>query len=390
MTRGQKRRSQLATLTLDLPSAPLDHAAGLPGHRPPHVVALVPAHDEQRALPEAIASLRGQTVALDRIVVVADNCTDDTAVVARRHGAEVVETHGNRDRKAGALNQALDLLLPTLSDDDLLLVADADSMLVPGFVETAVLRLRADHTAGAVGGVFHGEAGSGLVGALQRNEYARYAREISRRADRASVLTGTATVFRVGVLREVARTRGDGLPGPAGHVYDPGALTEDNEITLAVRTLGWRTVSPAGCGVLTEIMPTWGDLWRQRLRWQRGALENLHGYGLTAVTVPCVARQVGMYLGIVAVTLFLLATALFATAGLLGPPVGIWLGVTAVFVVERVWTVRARGIGGMALALPMLIEFGYDLFQQAVFLRAAADALRGRRATWHHLAPSRA
>jgi cellulose synthase/poly-beta-1,6-N-acetylglucosamine synthase-like glycosyltransferase len=390
VTRGQKRRTQLAGLTLDLPPAPLDHTAGLPGHRPPRVLALVPAHDEQRTLPEAIASLRNQTVALHRIVVVADNCTDDTALVARRHGAEVVETQDNRDRKAGALNQALALLLPTLSDDDLLLVTDADSMLVPGFVETAVLRLHADHTVGAVGGVFHGEAGAGLVGALQRNEYARYAREISRRGDRASVLTGTATVFRVGVLREVAHSRGDRLPGPAGHVYDPGALTEDNEITLAVRTLGGRTVSPAACGVLTEIMPTWRDLWHQRLRWQRGALENLRGYGLTAVTVPYLARQVGMYLGIVAVALFLLATALFATAGLLGPPAGLWLAVTAVFVVERVWTVRARGPAGIALALPMVVEFGYDLFQQAVFLRAASETLRGRRATWHHLSPSRA
>ncbi|GAY10104.1 glycosyltransferase family 2 protein [Pseudonocardia sp. N23] len=390
MTRGQKRRSQLATLTLDLPSAPLDHSLALHHAPAPRVVALVPAHDEQRAIPEALASLHGQTMALHRIVVVADNCTDDTAVVARRHGAEVVETTGNRDRKAGALNQALDLLLPTLSDDDLVLVTDADSMLVPGFVETAERRLRTDHTVGAVGGVFHGEAGAGLVGALQRNEYTRYAREISRRADRASVLTGTATVFRVGVLREVARARGDRLPGPAGHVYDPGALTEDNEITLAVRTLGRRTVSPAGCGVLTEIMPTWGDLWHQRLRWQRGALENLRGYGLTAVTAPYLARQVGMYLGIIAVALFLLATTLFATAGLLGPPAGIWVGVTAVFVVERVWTVRARGWRGIALALPMVIEFGYDLFQQAVFLRAAADAVRGRRATWHHLQPQEA
>ncbi|WP_103381057.1 glycosyltransferase family 2 protein [Pseudonocardia dioxanivorans] len=385
MTRGQKRRSQLAALTLDLPPAPLDDA---PAGTRPRIVALVPAHDEQRALPEALASLRDQTTAPDRIVVVADNCTDDTVPVARRHGAEVLETVGNTDRKAGALGQALDALLPALADDDLLLVADADSMLVTGFVETALRTLRDDHTVGAVGGVFHGEAGSGLVGALQRNEYSRYAREIARRADRATVLTGTATLFRVGVLREVAAARGTRLPGPAGRVYDPAALTEDNEITLAVRTLGWRTVSPPGCGVLTEIMPTWADLWRQRLRWQRGALENLRGYGLNVVTAPYLARQAGMYAGIVAVGLFLLATALFATAGLLGPPTGLWIAVTAVFVVERVWTVRARGWRGMALALPMVVEFGYDLFQQAVFLRAAADALRGDRADWHHLAPS--
>ncbi len=37
--------------------------------------------------------------------------------------------------------------------------------------------------------------------------------------------------------------------------------------------------SPNGCRVVTELMPTWRNLWTQRLRWQRGALENLGAYG---------------------------------------------------------------------------------------------------------------
>lgn len=385
MTRGQKRRHQLATLAVELPAPDTGYPLPAAERRPARVVALVPAHDEQQALPEALASLRLQSRVPDRIVVVADGCTDATATVARRNGAEVVETVANRARKAGALNQALDRLLPELDDDDLLLVMDADSMLVDRFVEAACDRLRADPRAGAVGGVFHGERGGGLVGALQRNEYARYAREIHRRGDRASVLTGTATLFRVDVVRRVAAARGTLLPGPPGRVYDPGALTEDNEITLAVRTLGCRTVSPQSCGVLTEIMPSWRDLWRQRLRWQRGALENLRSYGLTSVTAPYLARQLGMYLGIVAVGLFVLSTAMFAATARLGAPQGTWLAVSAVFVVERVWTVRRRGWRGVALALPMLPEFAYDLFQQAVFVRAAAGLLLRREVRWHHL-----
>ena len=31
-------------------------------------------------------------------------------------------------------------------------------------------------------------------------------------------------------------------------------------------------------------MPTWGDLWHQRQRWQRGALENIGTYGITSAT----------------------------------------------------------------------------------------------------------
>ena len=87
---------------------------------------------------------------------------------------------------------------------------------------------------------------------------------------------------------------------------------------------------------------------------------------------------------------FALPTALFAAPGELGPPDGFWLAVTSLFVIERIWTVRARGRRGMVLAAPIVVEFGYDLFQQAVFLRAAADALARRAAHWHHAAPPRA
>jgi len=48
-------------------------------------------------------------------------------------------------------------------------------------------------------------------------------------------------------------------------------------------------VSPNACRVVTELMPTWRNLWAQRLRWQRGALENLGAYGLA----PTMLRLLG-------------------------------------------------------------------------------------------------
>jgi cellulose synthase/poly-beta-1,6-N-acetylglucosamine synthase-like glycosyltransferase len=198
------------------------------------------------------------------------------------------------------------------------------------------------------------------------------------------VLTGTASVFRVPVLRDISRTRGARLPGRPGEVYDTLALTEDNEITLAVKTLGWAAHSPRPCAVLTEVMGTWRDLWRQRLRWQRGAVENLRHYGLSRVTLPYIGKQVVMYLGIGAVVLFLVATGIFGALGWLAVPEGLWWALPALFVTERVWTVRRAGVTAMLLAAPIVIEFAYDLVQQAVYLRAAADVLLRRDADWHH------
>lgn len=58
-------------------------------------------------------------MAVDRIVVVADNCADDTAEIALGP-AEVFVTVGNTAKKAGALNQALASVSPR--DEDVLLV----------------------------------------------------------------------------------------------------------------------------------------------------------------------------------------------------------------------------------------------------------------------------
>ncbi len=51
-------------------------------------------------------SLHAQTALPSRIIFVVDNCTDATAVVASRTGAEVIATSGNAHKKAGALNQS--------------------------------------------------------------------------------------------------------------------------------------------------------------------------------------------------------------------------------------------------------------------------------------------
>ena len=74
---------------------------------PLRLTVLVPAHDEALTIAATLESLWGQTQAPGQVVVVADNCTDDTAEIAREHGAEVFTTVGNTDKKAGALNQAL-------------------------------------------------------------------------------------------------------------------------------------------------------------------------------------------------------------------------------------------------------------------------------------------
>jgi cellulose synthase/poly-beta-1,6-N-acetylglucosamine synthase-like glycosyltransferase len=252
---------------------------------PVTITVLIPAHNEEASLPRTLASLARQSRRPDRIIVVADNCTDATAELARAAGAEVFETVGNTDKKGGALNQALREHLPGLGDNDAVMVMDADTVLGGGFLATAVRRFADDRALMAVGGLFFGESGPGLIRQFQRSEYVRYSRDIKRRNGRVFVLTGTASIFRPAALRAVAAARGTAIPGRHGDVYDTAALTEDNELTIAIKSLGGLMTSPSECTVVTELMPSWRTLWAQRLRWQRGALENLGAYGVTPPTV---------------------------------------------------------------------------------------------------------
>lgn len=371
----------LADCRAHQPSAPRhDRAPSDVPQDGPRLIALIPAHNEQERIGAAIEGLWRQARRPDLVVVVADNCTDATAEIAVQHGAQVFPTEGNTHKKAGALNQAMEWVLPSLDDCDLLLVQDADTILAPVFLETAIGTF--GDKVGAVGGVFYGEEGGGLLGLLQRMEFHRYAWEIGRSGGKAQVLTGTGTVFRARVLREIRAARLARRIGGGTGYYSLASLTEDDEITKAIKTLGYRTLSPAGCAVTTEIMTTLPKLWHQRLRWQRGALENLRDYGFTRVTARYFLQQFMLGFGAVSFLIYLafmsLTLTLYGWTGL-SP---FWTAIGLIFVIEKVVSVRRAGPRAVLTALLMVPEMLYDLFQHAVYFASLWGLVRRSEEKW--------
>jgi cellulose synthase/poly-beta-1,6-N-acetylglucosamine synthase-like glycosyltransferase len=332
------------------------------------IVALLPAHNEAESIGTTLRALAAQTRVPDVVIVVCDNCTDATARIAREHGAVTWVTEGNAHKKAGALNYALRRLLPGLGDDDAILVQDADSFLDPDFVAVTAARLGQGYA--AAGGNFRGRDGGGLCGVLQRNEYARYARDNARKRGRVLCITGVGTLFRVGALREVAAAIADGrLPDAGGgYVYSYATLTEDNWMTLALKHLGFRFVSPTDATMSTETMLTWRDLGRQRLRWKRGAFEDLLSFGFTRHTVKGWWLQLVSTIGVTATLAY--AGTLLASPWLGFHPQSWFLGLTAVYSAERVVTVRSRGWKVQLFAATVFPEWFFDLFLQGIQVRA--------------------
>lgn len=98
------------------------------------VAVLVPAHNESSGLLPTLADIKAQIRMTDRLVVVADNCSDDTAAVAAAAGAEVVERNEPARRGKGyALARGLDYL--RTDTPDIVIVIDADCRLSDGTID---------------------------------------------------------------------------------------------------------------------------------------------------------------------------------------------------------------------------------------------------------------
>src|SRR3954447_1819408 len=130
-------------------------------------------------------------------------------------------------------------------------------------------------------------------------------------------------------------------------------------------------------------MPSVDALWRQRMRWQRGALENIGAYGLTRATIRYWWQQIGIGYGTIALNSYLLLMLITLLAAD-GFDIGwIWLVIGMIFVLERVVTVWRAGWRARLIAFPLVIEVAYDIVQQAVYVKSLIDIASGRSAGWN-------
>ncbi len=100
----------------------------------PNVAVLVPAHNEAAGIEATLAALLPQLDSSDRAIVIADNCSDRTAEIARAVGATVLERQDLTRRGKG---YALDFGLRALESDppDVVVVVDADCRVEPGAID---------------------------------------------------------------------------------------------------------------------------------------------------------------------------------------------------------------------------------------------------------------
>jgi cellulose synthase/poly-beta-1,6-N-acetylglucosamine synthase-like glycosyltransferase len=343
------------------------------------VAALVPAHNEEDQIGDAVLALLRQTRPLDLILVVADNCTDGTVDVVRQiqrsHPTVVLlETIGNATRKAGALNQGLHHLGGRF---EFVLQQDADSVLDHRFLAAALDELAADPRIGGCSGRYQAKAYAGLGGAacflwqLQRMDYLRYDSMRMESPRNPAVLSGTGSLFRADALGAVGG-------------WDEASLVEDFSMTLDLKGAGWGVAVARRAYTRTDVPLTVAALWRQRMRWQRGTVDELRKRGWAPHTRADIATQALLMFLLLAQILFLasVAVAAFLVHEIHWNP---WfLVVPAVVTADRLYRLRyypdLRVRDVVMTVLP--VEDMFNVFKQCYFTSAYVKSLRFADQSW--------
>jgi 1,2-diacylglycerol 3-beta-glucosyltransferase len=184
----------------------LGRARQLPSPQVPQpLVYLVPAHDEEMLIGRAVRSLLGQDYPREllTVAVIADNCTDQTAELAREAGAMVLERQSETERGKGhAIAWALRTL--PLQRWAAVVIVDADTILDPGYsaelMRFAPLEHKAVQSFDGMSNEFENWL-TRLAGLLTRSRYG-IAMQLKVRAGLNVPLTGDGTVLGTALLRE--------------------------------------------------------------------------------------------------------------------------------------------------------------------------------------------
>lgn len=222
---------------------------------------LIPAHNEELLLGPVLQKLSLLDYPPDcwSAVVVADNCTDSTALVARRHGADVLERTDEVNRGKGyALQWAVERLLTDSREFDAFVVLDADSVLSLGFLDAMNRALAEGHLViQAYYGVLNTDESWRTRLMAVALALAHYVKPLGRRSlGLSDGLKGNGMCFAREALERVP--------------WSGESITEDIEQTLRLVEAGIK-IEFAPDAVVSAQMPITGNqAASQRRRWEGG------------------------------------------------------------------------------------------------------------------------
>lgn len=232
-------------------------------------IAIIPAHNEEKVVGNLIASLKRQNYPkeLYDIYVIADNCTDNTAKVAKEAGAIVYERFDEEHKTKGyALNWFLKQKIEENAPYDAFCIFDADNIVDENFIKNMNKKLcQGEEVVQGYRDIKNPTdswitAGYAIFYWTMNRFYhlARYNLGLS------PLINGTGFMVKFDIIK------------PTG--WDTNTLTEDIEFSLKTiisgKKLGWATDA-----IVYDEQPVgFKQSWSQRSRWTVGHIQCLKEY----------------------------------------------------------------------------------------------------------------
>ena len=230
---------------------------------------VIPAHNEEKIISKTIYSLSALIYPkkLYDVFVIADNCDDNTADVARSLGVTVLERfHRTRKGKGYALRWAFNRLLNTDETYDALLVVDADSLISGNYLEVMNYYLEKGSDVIQSNDQVLPEPGNWSVEATQIGFLLyNYVKPLGRKVLNFNMgLRGNGMCFRAEVLKKIP--------------WKAWSLTEDVEYGMILMLNDIKIDFAPEASVLAQMPIEASNAESQRARWEMGRYQIIKNY----------------------------------------------------------------------------------------------------------------
>ena len=229
----------------------------------PKTTVLVPAHNEAAQIKSVLETALEQLTELDQLILIADNCSDDTAEIGRNLGVTVIERTNLELRGKG---YALDYGLQYIKNDppEVVVILDGDCLLAPRAIERIT---GLAHTTGKpVQSTYLMERSSNKGIKDNISAFALIVKNMLRlqglnRLGWHCLLTGSGMAFPWSVIREVS--------------LGSGNIVEDMQLTIDLILAGHTTLFCPTARVTGVLQNSQKAANSQRTRWEHGHLRTI-------------------------------------------------------------------------------------------------------------------
>lgn len=230
--------------------------------RHPLVSVLIPAHNEEETIADAVHSIFSNCYDNLEVIVINDASTDGTETVLQELLQEYPHLRLLHLRKNMGKAHGLNLAL-AMSHGEIIVTLDADSMLDDRAIEWAVWHFITFPRVGAVTGNPRVRNRSTLLAKIQTAEYSSVIgliKRAQRLMGKVMTVSGVVAAWRRSAIVHVG-------------LWDTVAITDDIEMTWKLETHFWdiRYEPNMICWML--VPESIRGLWRQRKRWAQGGIE---------------------------------------------------------------------------------------------------------------------